>query len=160
LIGISEALFSAAASPKDLRTQNLLLLGFSGVYLVACVWLVNIYGTTGLVWANCVNLLLRMGFAVHFATGYFQRVLKHSVSLFSLFALNKLVVGAFVISYVVTYLSGQYLYLPTPGIMSMIIHIVIGTMCLLTTLALVYLKEKHLLLQLKSLRSRTKAKSN
>ncbi|CAG0894040.1 unnamed protein product [Cyprideis torosa] len=58
--GVSESFTFAAMSKKEVDRFNLKLLGLSGVFMTASLFLVHILGSPGFILANCVNMLLRI----------------------------------------------------------------------------------------------------
>lgn len=75
LNGITEAFVSAVATPAELHAQSIWMfafsLGFAGAGLVF-LRLLN-WGAQGLVWANVVNMLLRVVWSSSFIRRYFHR---------------------------------------------------------------------------------------
>ena len=72
--GVSEAFVAATASPKDLRNQTLWMAGFSVLFATSAWTFLNVLqmGAKGLVWANCVNMALRVVFNLRYVGGYFS----------------------------------------------------------------------------------------
>lgn len=82
--GLTEAFVAAVATNSELYTQSVLMgvffAGFAGAsYLFLYVWQM---GALGLVYANCVNMLLRIIFNLSFIKAYFKR--NEDVSILSL----------------------------------------------------------------------------
>ncbi|KAF8459376.1 Rft protein-domain-containing protein [Terfezia claveryi] len=73
--GITEAFVQSVASPKQLQQQSLWMFGFSvGFCLAGYVFLQELgWGAQGLVWANAVNMVLRIVWSWWFIGGYFRR---------------------------------------------------------------------------------------
>ena len=73
--GVSEAFVAATASTRELQRQSLWMAAFSvGFAASAYVFLrVMQLGAQGLVLANCVNMVLRIVFNLHFVTMFFAR---------------------------------------------------------------------------------------
>lgn len=70
--GVTEAMVNAAASAAELRRYNMLLVLFSVVYISLSVAAVQVWGTVGLVLANCGNMLVRVLYSSLFIRGYFR----------------------------------------------------------------------------------------
>ncbi|KAE9975477.1 Chitobiosyldiphosphodolichol beta-mannosyltransferase [Venturia inaequalis] len=73
--GLTEAFVAAVATNSELHTQSVLMgvffAGFAGAsYLFLHVWQM---GALGLVYANCVNMLLRIIFNLNFIKSFFKR---------------------------------------------------------------------------------------
>ncbi|KAI9782671.1 MAG: Oligosaccharide translocation protein rft1 [Peltula sp. TS41687] len=75
LNGVTEAFISAVATPAELHAQSVWMvafsLGFAGAGLVFLRWLG--WAAQGLVWANVVNMLLRVVWSTAFIRSYFGR---------------------------------------------------------------------------------------
>jgi oligosaccharide translocation protein RFT1 len=73
LNGVSEAFVAAAASPKELQRQSFYMGIFSMIFAGVTVVFLGVlnWGARGLVLANCVNLGMRVGFNLEFATRFF-----------------------------------------------------------------------------------------
>lgn len=72
LTGVTEAMVNAAASAAELRRYNLLLVVFSVIYICLSVIAVQMWGTVGLVLANCGNMLVRVLYSSLFIRNYFR----------------------------------------------------------------------------------------
>ena len=73
--GVSEAFVAATASTKDLRDQTIWMAGFSALF-GASAWLflsVLKLGAEGFIWANCVNMGLRIAFNLYYVKGFFRQ---------------------------------------------------------------------------------------
>ena len=79
--GITEAFVFATIPPIKLNYYNLWLLGFSALYIIASILLIN-YGSVGLILANCCNLLARIIYSVIFIVSYFQAKISSSETAF------------------------------------------------------------------------------
>ena len=72
LNGVAEAFMHATADAGALRGINYSLVAFSALHSVTSVILVRSSGTSGLVAAGCVSMLLRVGYCTWYARGYFR----------------------------------------------------------------------------------------
>ncbi|XP_073111797.1 uncharacterized protein [Elaeis guineensis] len=70
--GTSEAFLHAVANESQLRKSNDSLLIFSGIYIVLNVLLIQSAGALGLIAANSINMMLRIGYSAVFIKRYFQ----------------------------------------------------------------------------------------
>lgn len=73
--GVSEAFVAATASTNDLRNQTFWMAGFSALF-GASAWLflsVLKLGAEGFIWANCVNMTLRIAFNLYYIKSFFKR---------------------------------------------------------------------------------------
>lgn len=81
--GVSEAFVAATASTKDLRNQTIWMAGFS-VLFGASAWFFVVMlegGARGFIWANCVNMALRITFNLYYVKGYFGERGQVSISM-------------------------------------------------------------------------------
>jgi len=68
-----EAFVSSVAIPKDLNRQSRWMAGFSIVYISTAIGLYVLgFGDKSLVYANIINLLARIVYALHFTSSYFK----------------------------------------------------------------------------------------
>ncbi|KAF3160695.1 Oligosaccharide translocation protein rft1 [Orbilia oligospora] len=74
--GITEAFVQSVATTQDLKRQSMWMLCFSGVFGASSWGFVKFLGlgADGLVWANCVNMGMRILWSVSFIRKYFTRV--------------------------------------------------------------------------------------
>ncbi|KAF3158110.1 Oligosaccharide translocation protein rft1 [Orbilia oligospora] len=74
--GITEAFVQSVATTQDLKRQSMWMLCFSGVFGASSWGFVKYLGlgADGLVWANCVNMGMRILWSVSFIRKYFTGV--------------------------------------------------------------------------------------
>jgi oligosaccharide translocation protein RFT1 len=135
--GVLEAFFASTATASQLRAQASWMLVYSFVFVIAAIFLskgLNL-GDSGLVWANVLNLWLRATYAWTFARSYFsQRGAKDSLTV------RKCtpplgVLGAFVVSAVVTRVA-QTGYQDAPlTISGQFGHVLLGVVCVFSCVA-------------------------
>ena len=72
--GVSEAFVAATASTKDLRYQTFWMAGFSALFGLSAWLFLSVLklGAEGFIWANCVNMALRIAFNMHYIQGFFH----------------------------------------------------------------------------------------
>ncbi|KAK4051491.1 Oligosaccharide translocation protein rft1 [Microbotryomycetes sp. JL221] len=73
--GLTEAFCQSCASPTWIRRGSYWMMVCSIVFLI-CVYIVNVkleLGERGLIYANCVNMAMRIGFSTVFAHNFFKR---------------------------------------------------------------------------------------
>ena len=58
--GVSEAFFHATATEKQLQQSNNFMFIFSIAYVSFCIILTKLFGTSGLFFANILNMILRI----------------------------------------------------------------------------------------------------
>lgn len=73
--GVSEAFVAATASTKELHWQSIWMGAFSAGFIASAYVFLRVLnlGAKGLVWANCVNMGLRIVFNLTFVKGFFGR---------------------------------------------------------------------------------------
>lgn len=90
--GVSEAFVAATASTKDLRNQSFWMAGFSALFAASAYVFVGVLGmgAGGLVWANCLNMALRIVFNLRFVNAYFteRNVVRPSIPKINCFPLH------------------------------------------------------------------------
>ena len=73
LNGVSEAFVRAAISPAQQYRLNGILVTFSILHVAACYVLLDYFhGSLGLVYANCLGMVLRLFYSAHFVQNYFS----------------------------------------------------------------------------------------
>lgn len=126
--GVLEAFFASTSSPLELKHQSRWMIVFSIIFVLAAYLFNQLgFGDSGLVYANVLNLFLRVVYCWAFARAYFG---KSGVS-FGLSAAipPRGVIGAFSWSYLVTRWSWKaYEHLP-PKVLSQRNHIAVGVAC-------------------------------
>ena len=127
--GILEAFFASTSTPSELRNQSRWMIGFSIVFVFTAYLLNQLgFGDSGLVYANVLNLFLRVVYCWTFAKRYFRT---RGVG-FDLGAIvpPRGVIGAFSWSYLVTRWSWKVYERLPPKILPQRTHIVVGIVCL------------------------------
>lgn len=127
--GILEAFFASTSTPSELRNQSQWMIGFSVAFVVAAYLLNQLgFGDSGLVYANVLNLFLRVVYCWTFAKRYFG---ERGVGFgFGAIVPPRGVIGVFSWSYLVTRWSWKaYEHLP-PKILPQKNHIAVGVACL------------------------------
>lgn len=72
--GVTEAFVSAVASTAELRTQSVFMGVFFVGFAVSAYAFLRIFNlaASGLIFANCVNMILRISWSLSFVRGYFR----------------------------------------------------------------------------------------
>jgi len=75
LNGVTEAFVAATATTSELRTQSGLMALWFGAFAIVAWLLLGVWrmGAEGLVWANCVNMALRVMWNLSFVKGFFAK---------------------------------------------------------------------------------------
>ncbi|KAF9783385.1 Rft-1-domain-containing protein [Thelephora terrestris] len=141
--GVLEAFFASTSTPSELKHQSRWMMVFSIVFVFAAYLLNQLgFGDSGLVYANVLNLFLRVVYCWSFARGYFG---ERGVG-FRLSAAvpPRGVIGAFAWSYLVTRWSWKaYEHLP-PKVLPQRNHIAVGIACVGICLVTCVLLERKL----------------
>ena len=147
--GILEAFVQGTSSPSDISRYNRWMLLFTIVYMSSVLSLLPLFGATGLIMANIIKMLCRIGVCGK----YYIRPYFVSLKEFRLISLlpHIHVIGMFVISTVLTQCSLLYI---VGGVRNNIlytcIHISIGIVCLVATNYVIWKSHgthlKHLLM--------------
>ena len=172
LNGMTEAfVFGVAESGGEIGRVGLMHTVVGVIFAIIAPLLVSKFGTVGLVAANCVAMLLRSLYSIHFAAIYFAEQKNHQAKkenkrlsvqivlrglLFQMFP-HWLVMLGFAIAAVTT--RGSLLWLQShaasPGswewLMLALRHITIGAFCFATILAAAFFLEKRFLHSIRSL---------
>ncbi|MCO5554002.1 hypothetical protein L7F22_007528 [Adiantum nelumboides] len=72
LNGTTEAFLHAVVTKGQLARSNVWLLAFSFVYVSLSIMLIRTAGVAGLIFANCINMLLRTLYSLNFIMKYFK----------------------------------------------------------------------------------------
>ena len=126
--GVLEAFFASTSSPPQLKQQSRWMMVFSLIFIFAAYLFNQLgFGDSGLVYANVLNLLLRVVYSWTFARKYFM---ERGVGFGLGAAVPPIgVLGTFVCSYLVTRWSWKtYEHLP-PKILPQMNHIAVGVAC-------------------------------
>ena len=102
--GITEAFVSSVANNSELRQQTVWMGAFSGGFAAALYFFLGVcqLGAVGLVWANIINMTLRIVWSYWFIKAYFRR---HGTFLYALETLPKtetLIAGALMYALMMT----------------------------------------------------------
>lgn len=89
--GVSEAFVRSAIAPAEQYTLNMYLVVISATQTAASVLLLTHFGSTGLVFANCIGMTLRVAYSMHYIRSYFLRH-SNALALSSLLPSGKLIV--------------------------------------------------------------------
>eukprot|EP00743_Colponemidia_sp_Colp-15_P004497 GILK01004849.1.p1 GENE.GILK01004849.1~~GILK01004849.1.p1 ORF type:complete len:536 (+),score=58.99 GILK01004849.1:29-1609(+) len=155
LNGVTEAFVQATADKTQLLTTQLYLAGFSGLYICISIAFLP-YGAVGLILANCLNMGLRILYSAWFIRGYFLKHSEFGLILFDFVPSQRTFVVA-VFCFVVTRMSHSTLCAAWGGMAGCAGHIAVGCVCLAAYAASVFLFEKTLLRDLRSLRGKDRS---
>ncbi|KAF8770062.1 Protein RFT1 like protein [Argiope bruennichi] len=137
--GISEGFKFAVMGHSEIDRYNKSLVCLSVGFLIAGYCLVTVFGSSGFIMANCLNMLFRIVHSFHFIQGYFQvpkywwsRIVPHSSVIQVLIAIT-----------IITSISEMYLC--CDSIYKWIWHFLLGAACFLAFLSVVWYKENELI---------------
>ncbi|KAL5722252.1 hypothetical protein ACHQM5_005793 [Ranunculus cassubicifolius] len=135
--GTSEAFLHAVANDQQLKLSNFFLVIFSGIYIVLNVLLIRSAGALGLIFANSLNMLLRIIYSAIFIKNYFQGA--------SVFSFRRCIPSGWlilVLSFVATIISKEAILDPLNFWPTMFIHFSIGSFFFVVSAIVIYRKER------------------
>jgi oligosaccharide translocation protein RFT1 len=146
----------AASSSKQLKVYNMILVAFSAVYMLASWYFIQVWHTTGLVLANCVNMLLRIAFNLHFMKGFFAQHPGATNGSGSFWQLQSIVPPVPVlvmlcVSYLTTRTSEMYFAINDSTVLERVLHVAIGSVCFAAVLLVIYATDRKLLIDVRQL---------
>jgi len=148
--GVTEAFAHAVGDQNDVKSFNHWLLIFSAVYLVSAAFLIRFHAV-GLIFANCVNMLMRIGFSLNFIAEFENEAI---VIVFPRLFPSLLSLVAFVIAAALARISEALLYSKQVSFLNSAFHISFGGFILVLLAIFLYLSsEKHFVAEMRRLRS-------
>eukprot|EP00026_Physarum_polycephalum_P007277 Phypoly_transcript_07335.p1 GENE.Phypoly_transcript_07335~~Phypoly_transcript_07335.p1 ORF type:complete len:527 (+),score=56.41 Phypoly_transcript_07335:39-1619(+) len=140
--GITEAFVHAVASPEELRWFNVLLISFSVVYVTTASVFIRLLETSGLIFANCINMGLRVAFSTNYILKFFKEFNpQKSISVTDILP-NKVVLVVLGVSFFATWISST---------LHPLVHFAAGAFFGLSTIAAVYLTDRPFIGELKNM---------
>ncbi|XP_067143120.1 man(5)GlcNAc(2)-PP-dolichol translocation protein RFT1 [Centruroides vittatus] len=138
--GVTECFVFAAMNQNSIDKYNRKMLLLSCIFLMSSYFLTKLFGGTGFIMANCLNMTCRIAHSIYFIHNYFQG------STFQPLGINikPSVLIAFIASFCVTCVSENYLCCSRT--LNWILHIIIGGLCFLFVMFIITTKEKSLFL--------------
>ena len=145
--GVTESLFSASMSEKQLQTHNSRLVLFSSVFLFSAFFFAKLFHIYGFLIANCINMSIRIYFSMRhikalfagFCVGREEFVAHDQVyDAYKSYVPHAAVIGVLASSLFLTLLSHHVLALP------MLLHLIVGALAFFATIATIYFKETKL----------------
>ncbi|KAJ7316759.1 hypothetical protein JRQ81_002921 [Phrynocephalus forsythii] len=141
LNGVTECFTFASMCKEEVDRYNLVMLGLSLVFLCMSYFLTSWQGSIGFILANCFNMGIRIAHSIHYIHRYFEesphRPLKGLL-------ISPLLIVVCVISGVITGVSEVFLCCDQ-GWMAKLIHITVGALCFIATLAAIFFTETRLI---------------
>lgn len=144
--GITECFVFAAMSKQQLDQHNHRLALFSVLFLFVAYLLTTLFGAVGFILANCFNMITRIGYSTFFISTYYAKT--QCRPLHGILP-SVHVLGIAMISYLVTATS-EAVFCCNARFIYLTLHAAVGAMCLLVFLAVIYVKEKELIVFLKT----------
>ena len=144
--GVCEAFVQGTSTSKGIGKYNRWMVVFSIVYMCAVCTLLPLFGAVGLILANMIKMLCRIGVcAVVYIRPFFRERGRTKFTLTSLLPHYR-VLGLFACSFVILQCTQQWVYMPAAiqhiqgGNMSVrvmaarvVVHVVCGVLCLAVT---------------------------
>ncbi|XP_072845854.1 man(5)GlcNAc(2)-PP-dolichol translocation protein RFT1 isoform X2 [Pogona vitticeps] len=141
LNGVTECFTFASMCKEEVDRYNFVMLALSFVFLCMSYFLTSWQGSIGFILANCFNMGIRIAHSIHYIHGYFKgspyRPLKGLL-------ISPLLMVVCVISGVITGVSEVFLCCDQ-GWMAKLIHITVGVLCFIATLAAIFFTETRLI---------------
>ncbi|GAM23765.1 hypothetical protein SAMD00019534_069400 [Acytostelium subglobosum LB1] len=134
--GVSEAFVHSVSKTDQLKTLNWILFLIGLLYLFLTYIFSTLWGTIGIILANCINMLARIIYSVYFMNGFFKGC--KGFSLASMLP-NKLPLLLFGLSFIMTNITGHYY--SGVAIRNILIHVGTGALCFGLVLISLYLTE-------------------
>jgi oligosaccharide translocation protein RFT1 len=131
--GVTEGFFNATMCEKGLKSHNLLLIVFSGIFLIATFLFANIYHVIGFLMANCLNMLVRIFVSTKHVIKFFSIPQQSEYKWQSVYFPQWRILLVFGISFLVTKGSESTLYENN----YLFLHFVLGVFVFLFNLAAV-----------------------
>ncbi|XXQ34312.1 Protein RFT1 like protein [Plasmodiophora brassicae] len=139
--GVTEAFMLSLISKQELQTYSILLVPFSGLYLLLSTALMP-FGATGLILANSLSMSSRIAYSLWFIRKHFQTtwndLLAAILPKFSTVSLMAVVPMILYASY-----SG-FKVRSDPSLSGFACHIAVGIVCLISSAATVWKREREL----------------
>ncbi|XP_044760485.1 protein RFT1 homolog [Coccinella septempunctata] len=135
--GVTEGFVFATMSNKQLDRYNYMMVLFSMIFLIVSYVLTILLGPVGFIIANCINMLARIFHSLHYISNMYKN---SSYSPLQGLKPSLKFIGILLISSYFTKLSEDY-FLPS----SIFMHIAVGAVFFLLTLAVWALDNKELL---------------
>nr|XP_033781611.1 protein RFT1 homolog isoform X1 [Geotrypetes seraphini] len=138
--GVTECFTFASMSKEQVDRYNLVMLALSLTFLCISYYLTSWLGSMGFILANCFNMALRIGHSVHYICGYYSQ---SSCRPLKGLLLSPLLLLVYLISGILTGFSEEFLCCDK-GWLSRLIHIAIGSVCVMATLITIVFTETKL----------------
>uniref|UniRef100_A0A8D2JBZ8 Protein RFT1 homolog n=1 Tax=Varanus komodoensis TaxID=61221 RepID=A0A8D2JBZ8_VARKO len=139
--GVTECFAFASMHKEEVDRYNFVMLALSFVFLCMSYFLTYWQGSIGFILANCFNMGIRIAHSLHYIYRYFgespYRPLKGLL-------ISPLLLVVYVVSGVITGVSEGFLCCDK-GWMARLIHIAVGLLCFLVTLATIFFTETKLI---------------
>jgi oligosaccharide translocation protein RFT1 len=135
--GVTEAFFQAVAPTEKLTSQTLYMIILWAVYILSSYWLDALsFGASGIVYANMINMALRIGFSLQFIASFFR---SHIKDLIAEFIPGSLILWITTMCcFLITRYSQQ---------LSLFSHVAVGLTCFLAHLLVLFRTERRRLFE-------------
>ncbi|EFA74865.1 RFT1 family protein [Heterostelium album PN500] len=139
--GVSEAFVHSVSKADQLKTLNWILIVIGFIYLTATFILSKLYGTIGIILANCLNMFTRILYSIYFMNQFFKGINEFSIR--SMFPKMSVII-IYLLSFVVTNVSRIYFGQNQTSLFAVptLIHIGIGATCFLVVIISLYFTER------------------
>lgn len=141
LNGVTEAFVFASMSKQAVDIYNRKMLVFSFIFLSSSWLLTHLLGSVGFIIANCLNMGARIIHSVYYIHLYYEETEERP--LWGMLPYRPVIL-AYGASFLATF-SSMRLFCCKLGWMPTLAHLVIGGLCFLITLAVIYFTEQPLI---------------
>ncbi|XP_042309278.1 protein RFT1 homolog isoform X2 [Sceloporus undulatus] len=139
--GVTECFTFASMCKEEVDRYNVVMLALSFIFLCMSYFLTHWQGSIGFIFANCFNMGIRIAHSIHYIYRYFEespyRPLKGLL-------ISPLLTVVYVISGITTGVSEVFLCCDN-GWIARLIHVGVGAVCFIATLAAVFFTETKLI---------------
>lgn len=144
--GIAESFVHAVVTPKSMFAFNISLVISWALFIGSAAPLMSLYGTPGLVLANCIGMVFRGAFNLYFVQSFVHFVVNEQdkenklkqLSIFiSVFPPLPICVGCFMLSGVCYFSAHTFAHSPM-RMFDLLVHLSVGMVCGLLYIALVW----------------------
>ncbi|KAJ3440993.1 endoplasmic reticulum multispan transmembrane protein-related [Anaeramoeba flamelloides] len=153
LNGVTEAFLRSIADKKVLDKLNTKLIIFSSVYWGLLWYFIKQFGISGLIFANCFNMLMRIVNSMIFIKNYFGK----NFSIFLLLPNWRVIIFAY-IPVVIAITASSKMFERSLNPKQVLLHIIIGITTLIILLSMIYIFDNQFLKNAKEIWKERKKK--
>lgn len=146
--GTLEAFVTAVMKKCEVDSYSRFMVGFSAAFVAATLALTRLLGSYGFIFANCLNMLMRIGYCLKFVVDYCR--IRDSGKSPSIHPLSGLRVPsscliAYFAAWVLTHLSEKWLYGTAAAFRGVVFHVGVGGVAAVLTVGVALLAEREMI---------------